>query len=47
MESLDDKLSQIIDQLEDETENQIDWEDEEAVREFIDRLEEIRGVINP
>ena len=46
LEELDSKLSDIIDQLEDEQHNQPYEEDEEVCRDFIEELEAIRGVIN-
>ena len=46
LESLDSKLSEIIDQLEDELNTQEYEEDSEVCQDFIDSLEAIRGVIN-
>jgi len=46
LEELDSKLSHIVDELEQEKDNQEDDEDEEAVQDFIDELEAIRGIIN-
>ena len=46
LEELDSKLADIIDQLEDEQQAQHYDEDVEVCKDFIDSLEEIRGVIN-
>jgi len=46
LEGLDSKLANTIDELEDEKHNQQDEEDEEALQDFIDELEAIRGIIN-
>ena len=46
LEVLDSKLADIIDQLEDELQVQEYDEDKEVCRDFIDSVEEIRGVIN-
>ena len=47
LEELDSKLAYIVDELEQEKDNQTDDEDEEAVQDFIDELEAIRGIVNP
>ena len=46
LESLDSKLAETIDQLEDELNIQEYDEDGEVCQDFIDSLEAIRGVIN-
>ena len=46
LEELDSKLADIIDRLEDEQQAQVYDEDGEVCQDFIDSLEEIRGVIN-
>jgi len=46
LEKLDSQLANTIDELEDERDNQTDDEDSEAVQDFIDELEAIRGTIN-
>ncbi len=46
LEELDSKLSYIADELEQERTNQQDDEDEEAVTDFIEEIEHLRGIIN-
>ncbi len=47
LEELDSKIAYIVDELEQERDEQTDEEDEEAVTDFIEELEHIRGIINP
>jgi len=46
LEELDSFIACKIDELEDESENQIDDDDVEYTKDFIEELEYIRGIIN-
>ena len=46
LESLDQELALTIDELEIDRDSYEDVEDSEHSQDFIDRLEEIRGIIN-
>ena len=46
LEELDSFIACKIDEIQDESENQIDDDDAEYAKDFIEELEYIRGIIN-